>query len=346
MELQEILKCSTTHNKDEWLLSGYIKKGDLSLVGAAPGEGKTFFVLGLALHIVYGEKFLGRDVSEGSVLMIDHETDNISRIAPKIIKLTEGITRKGGREKGWKLELQGLSEFRLDNQATWTETLKNIDTIKPVMITIDSLRRCHNQKENDSHCMEGVVKMMRALKEICNSTIVVIHHFNKREKGSFFDRLRGSSVVYANADSACEIRSLVVENNQQLKLFGLIPQARKHIVHPPIKVRVIDGMENGVDYICMEEDGEYNPASNPVFEEVGEKVIHLILSDIIPQEWTFDKLFGAMKGMVGQNTLREVCGSLQKKNGILQIAPLGQNHEYRYRITVSSCPWCGKSSGF
>jgi hypothetical protein len=347
-QLDDFLNESSNDPVKDYILSEFIKKGELSLFGGLPGAGKTLLVQSLALHVLYGEKLLGREVAAGSVLMIDHETNNKDLLKEKMKRIRAGLIQKGGVEKGefvyrFKWETQG---FRLDKPLTWTPILEIIQAIKPVLITLDSLRACQDLPERGDSDMQAVMNAVRALIGICGSTVIVLHHFNKMEKGTFYQRLRGSGAILAATDSAFEVRTLLADSTQTLKLFGLIPQQRKHIVHPPIKVRVVDENTSGGKSLCLEYAGEYIHTDDPLIEGYAEALAHIFLSDAVPDK-THNELRRIIQGSMSDSEIRIGCRELVRK-GFLEEAKKGKSHALHFTkiATQTSCPWCGRDSGF
>ena len=103
-------------------------------------------------------------------------------------------------------------------ESTWTDIEKVIQDIKPVLITMDHLRCFHDQDENSSRGMEKVANADFRSFEYLRVYCAYSHHFNKRESGTFYQRLRGSGVIYARSEVAFEIQGIGTESKAGWKV--------------------------------------------------------------------------------------------------------------------------------
>jgi len=316
--------------KEEHLISDLIPSNQVVLIAGLPGEGKSFLTLGVAYHIAYEAPFLGRNTSKGSVLIIDSENPQ-KIIIERIKKIKKGL-EDDGHTGADEIDIEHYSGLKFDNKATWTEVEKVIHDIKPVLITIDHLNCFHDQDENSSRGMENVAGGILDLINICGSSVLISHHFNKRESGTFYQRLRGSGVIYARSETAFEIRALERKGGR-LESFGIIPQPRKEKLTPPIRVI----LEETDEFMKFRNGGNYDPVGDPVLDDVSHKAAHIFIDD--KKELTVNDVKGILAGMASDKEIRDSLRILEQK-GIVEAKRSGSSHKFVYAPKSFVCPWC------
>lgn len=191
----------------EWLLEGLICKGDVALVAATPGIGKSLFAQLLSVAVASGsERFLGKLLhGSGPVMYLDKENPQdviYERLNPP------GMTPEA-RER---LHYYYRPDIYLDRAPE--KLLDDAQIIKPALIVLDSLVGFHQQNENEAGSMrrlfiEGIVPLARET----GAAVVVIHHSGKGGDSSY-QRIRGSGDIQAAADNVIELtKSRAVDDN-------------------------------------------------------------------------------------------------------------------------------------
>jgi hypothetical protein len=195
------LDLNTEPPPPNWLLDGLVANGDVTLTTGAPGLGKSWFTMGLAVAVVEGHPtFLGQAVlgssslGRGRVLYVDQENpDDV--VFQRLHAL--GLTAEGkGRVR--YLWNQGI---RLDR--TPDDFLEEALAYEPTLIVLDSLTRLHGQDENSAGAMavlfnEGIQPLARET----GAAVILIHHDNKAGGP------RGSIDIVASADAALHVQSV------------------------------------------------------------------------------------------------------------------------------------------
>jgi hypothetical protein len=315
------------------LIEGMLKTKRVGLIAGDPGSGKTFFTLGVAYHIAYGADFLNRKTTKGAVLIID--SDNPKRVLQDRIKKIKRAIESNGYSDRAEVDIQHYSYFLLNDKRTWFEVEKVIKDIKPVLITFDHLMAFHTLNENNSRDMEKVANHFIELSNICGSTILVVHHFNKNTTGNFLKRLRGSIQIYARSEFAFEVRALS-HNAGRLESFGVIPQPRKEKTVSPFRVV----LEEDDKYIKLKYGGEYQPIEDPILDIIAHRIAHVFIKD--KKMYTVEEVKNILAGMASDKQTREALRTLEEKE-VVSVKRTGKAHKYEYAPKTDFCLWCQRT---
>lgn len=177
-----------------WLVEGIVAKGDVTLLTGAPGLGKSWFTMGLAVAVSMGcNKFLGDTLHPGNkrVLYIDQEN-------PEDVVFT-------------RLKRLGLSEEAVPNiRYLWNQGIsldRNCEVLldealdfEPTLVILDSLTRLHVQDENNAGQMAMLFNQaVQPLARETGASLMLIHHHNKS------GYTRGSGDIEASSDAVLNI---------------------------------------------------------------------------------------------------------------------------------------------
>lgn len=182
----------------EWIVKGVLPRAALACVFGAPGSGKTFLALDLALAVARGEDWRGQRVRQGTVVYIAAED------ATGVQHRTTAYSRE--RE----CSLTDLPLFFLAESPNFmvkddvADVAKAIHAIKqPVsLIFIDTWAQVTpGANENSGEDMGKAMGYCRLLHRATGAMIVLIHHSGKDStKGA-----RGWSGLYGAADCMLEV---------------------------------------------------------------------------------------------------------------------------------------------
>lgn len=181
----------------DYLLDGVYIAGKLYAIAGEPGCGKSFYALGLAMHVANGAPFLGRTTKQSPVLYVDEENgvEEYKDRAPLIAKGAGFDLSKtpitGLMDEGINIskadDLDELEQFILDRGIRFT-------VIDSLVATIGGL------DENSASDMEPPLRELGQLARRTNCTILLIHHVKKPTKGSKDVDYRGSSAIKGKVD--------------------------------------------------------------------------------------------------------------------------------------------------
>lgn len=341
MKSEDFIKETVETSKGDYIVDGLIGRNRLNIWASPPGEGKSLIAESLCHHIAYGAPFLGMKVTAGPVMIIDSENRK-DILVSRIKKIREGLQLEGYTEKAL-IDIHHYPRFLLDDRATWRDIGGDIGIHEPSLILIDHLAVFHHQDEDREKQMKNVTVAIELLMSIGGGrSVLVLHHFNKKDSGTFFKRLRGSSALYAICDAACEVRTLSKTEDGRLEKVGLIPQARKDITPSPIRIKV----EEGDNWLKLVYDGTYKPLDDPKMDLLLHKFYHLFLED--QTEKTVKQVIGTSAGFASDTELRDCLRFMEDRLGLLTSERKGIGGGFHYRLQVPpgatyiDCLWCNQ----
>jgi hypothetical protein len=154
-----------------YVIKGLIARGDHAVIMGQPGSGKSVLAPHLAYAVAQGRQVLGRRVKSGTVLYISAED-------PHGMKgRVRALMRRHGDAPSFYLFPAAPD---LTNPDDLAEIVQHVETIRPVLIVLDTLARAFpGLRENEAEDMGRVVKVARDLADICGSAVVTVHHVAK-----------------------------------------------------------------------------------------------------------------------------------------------------------------------
>lgn len=325
----------------DYIVEGLLGTNRLGIWASIPGEGKSLIAETLCYCVACGAPFLGMKVKAGNVMIIDSENRK-DILVDRIAKIKEGLKLDGYSMQG-EVDIQHYTGFLLDDKATWRSIVGEIGVLKPSLILIDHLAAFHRQDEDRENQMKKVTTTVELLMSLVGSrSVLVLHHFNKRDSGTFFRKLRGSSALYAICDAACEIRTISKTEDGRLDKVGLILQARKEITPSPMRIKV----EEGDNWLKLVYDGTYQPMEDPKMDMLLHKFYHLFLED--QAEKTVKQVINSSQGYASDTELRECLRFMEHKLGLITSERKGKGGGFHYNLCLPAgaqhidCPWCNQ----
>ena len=175
--VSDILNAET--EAQPWLLDGVLGLGQLSILTAQPGRGKTTVAWHLVRAVVKGEPFLGRDIQRGGVayLCLEEGLDSV-----------QGAYERMGIEEADQIRVLFGDEIRADPIGFLT---RHIEMHRPSLVIADTMAQLL-QIENLSDYSETTPKMGQLL-DLCRKQrpdgirphIMLLHHAGKSEGAVF-----------------------------------------------------------------------------------------------------------------------------------------------------------------
>jgi hypothetical protein len=174
-----------------WIVEGLIPDESLTLLGGKKKLGKSWACLQIAQAVAGGGTFLGREVSQGSVIYLCLE-DGRRRLRDRLLKqrAVKGLPIVYGTRFP-KLDREGLGRLA-----------ELVEARRPRLLIIDTLAAAKTGRveENAAGPMADLSNALRALAQEYVCGLLITHHHGKLTGGDPGDDLRGSSAVAAAAD--------------------------------------------------------------------------------------------------------------------------------------------------
>jgi archaellum biogenesis ATPase FlaH len=199
----------------EWLWPGWIPLGMITLLGAAPGVGKSNLCLELARRVIHGEKFPdGKACSKprSNVLYVDAEN------VPQIIN-QRAVSWDMDRTRLYLMH-PDLDEILDFSQPKYRDRLTEmIAQLEPGLVIVDSLGSISSKGENSVEDVRALMSFLNMLAREYECGMVIIHHLRKHSSMQLqlfdisLDDFRGSSHIVAMARSVIGV-SIVQTNSQ------------------------------------------------------------------------------------------------------------------------------------
>lgn len=197
-----VFKDSAKHLKPtSWLIDDVLTTDSfVSLIGA-PGSGKSFIALDLALSIAAGHPYHGHPVAQGPVLYLAGEG------AAGLQKRAAAwcLTHSQSTNSNLLIHQGGMDLANPEYLAAYAEALEAELTAAPSLIIIDTLARFalsadENNNSEMSLFIEGVAKH---LQRRFNATVIVVHHTGKHSNSA-----RGASALKGAVDLEYFVKQL------------------------------------------------------------------------------------------------------------------------------------------
>ena len=179
-----------------------------SLLGGAPKTGKSWMLLHLCLALSMGTPFLGHMTAQCEVLYLALE-DNLRRLQYRIRQILQGQPFPKG------LYLQVASPGTADGLYILLDHfLAQNPNIK--FVAIDTLVKVRKEQSSIKGIYQADYKEVSGLKDFAdqhNISLMLVHHFNKREEdGDPMNSLSGSSGIPGAVDEV-----LILKKNERFK---------------------------------------------------------------------------------------------------------------------------------
>jgi hypothetical protein len=240
----------------DWILENRLAQGDICVVAGAPEAGKSWFAMDLAICTAAMLPIYGLPAYFGRLrtLMLDEENtlDEIKRRYNRLC-IAHGLTSSESQEllqAKFRIGYQTGLNFGTAGYMEWlTEQVREF---QPHTITIDSATAMSGVKdENAATDVRAFFQQkLIPIRNICNSTIIIIHHTNKMIYRDPADRevanqglIRGSIDWLAGADS-----SWLLQKEGEEQPYIRLCQTKQRRGFPPgtLKIRLLDTQEGGV----------------------------------------------------------------------------------------------------
>jgi len=178
----------------EWAWEGILPLGGLSILTAKPKVGKSTLARNLAVKILHGEPFLGRDTLQGPVIYLaleEHQSQLMMQLRLMGVQEEDPLHIHIGQAPQ-----KALQELEV-----------KIKEIKPVLVIIDPLfKLVHVNDGNDYVRVSAALEPILMLARNVNTHVMLIHHGRKGQSEEGTDAPLGSQALSGGVDSLIEMR--------------------------------------------------------------------------------------------------------------------------------------------
>lgn len=231
------------------LVEGILYQNSLAWLGGAPGHGKSFLALDIAVSVGAGLPWHERAVARGPVLYIAAEGASGMAARAEAACTARGIAGAPG------VLFLPLALPVLDREAH-SKLTGAVDRIEPVLIILDTQARMTvGAEENSAKEMGALVRALDALRMVNGACVLTLHHTPRN--GS---NLRGSTALEGAADTV-----LMAEKDG--RVVSLTSVKQKSIECAPTVQMVLTGSDNGSAYM------DHDPMSPIVTDSASEEAI-------------------------------------------------------------------------
>lgn len=181
-----------------WLIDPIMPAGGLVGIYGAPGTGKSFLAVDLALSVATGRTWHGAATQSGFVVYISAEGGTgIGKRARTWLDYHHVPARQANA--AWLTEAIPV-QADSDDIAHLFDRIQEVDQ-QPTLVIIDTLARCFEGDENQQEDMGRFIGGVDKLRHNLGAAVVVIHH--TRLDG---DRERGNTAFRGAADTMIAVK--------------------------------------------------------------------------------------------------------------------------------------------
>ncbi len=184
----------------QWIIKGVLPAADLGVVYGAPGSGKSFFVLDLALSVARGVEWRGRKVTQRRVLYLVAEGGSGAALRLQAYRQHHELA-----DTSFPLGVMA-SQPNLLHEEDVGEIISSINAAGGAgLIIIDTLAQTTaGANENSAEDMGRAIRNCRELKEQTGAMVLLVHHSGK-------DQGRGAR-GWSGLRAACDLEIEVVRS--------------------------------------------------------------------------------------------------------------------------------------
>lgn len=185
-----------------WLWEKWIPKGFMTLVGATPKTGKSWFALDLARIVINGGEWPDGQTAGGGGSVVWVEAEAVAQITSERAR-SLGVNTK----HFWPLLPPRGDILDLAGGSARDDLIELVQHVKPQLVVIDSLSGITTKGENNIEDIRRLMAFLVGLAEDHGTGLMLIHHIKKLDRAqlalpglSLYD-FRGSGHITAAARS-------------------------------------------------------------------------------------------------------------------------------------------------
>ena len=224
-----------------WLYGTYLIRGEITIVAAPGGAGKTALATGMAVEIATGTELLGEKIwgaYDLKVLFINGE-DSGTEISRRILAFCLAHANKLAGQNLDRLYVAGATDPRVQRLSFLQTTDKNfsvldrsgfevleagLEALRPDLLILDPLVAfCGGGNMNDNAVMSLVIRELKRLAAKFDCAVLIVHH---TRKGGDVGNAESISGAAATVNLARRAIMPVPMAEDEAKRFGVLPSER------------------------------------------------------------------------------------------------------------------------
>lgn len=251
---------------------GILNENSIMVIGGPPKSYKSFFSQTIAMHLATGTNLFGAHRKHAGMAVQAFGVVNPKRVLMLEQEIGEWSLKERVQSMSASLEphrqqlfLDNLythscdRDLRLDTPGGTQAIGKLLDQWTPEVLILDPLIEFHQQDENSSQHMIGIMRNLDKIREHFKCAIILNHHAAKSDERTGPDNLRGSSALYGKGDSFFMLRV----SNRNAGLIGVDVTIRRDKPIRPFSVKLdwIDSTCKFMEWGKLKEkesDSQYN----------------------------------------------------------------------------------------
>jgi hypothetical protein len=178
-----------------WTIQGFWPEKGVGFFGGPPKAYKSWLALLMALCLVLGVSFLGREVLKTGPVMYLVGEGKLEATMQRVDALLAGMGRSR-RDLGGKLYVTRMPA-NLEDPAVQTQIMDVVRDVKPILVVFDPLARFLSKADENSASEMRVVTnfLTQDLTGTGETSVLVVHHTDKKAR-----TLRGTGDLLAASD--------------------------------------------------------------------------------------------------------------------------------------------------
>lgn len=197
--VDSILNNNGDDDNAEWILDGYLARGNITLLAGRPKGGKSTLTFGLMSALTAGQKFLGRKIDQCNTIYMTEESLNT---------IKEKLNMFSFKHDNSNLfVLQTMETSDMNKALPMVEARLKENNIGLVVVdTLSAWAGLNGSNENDASTVQRFFNPLRLFARTNNVAVLVIHHTRKPNPNATSqaraqDCIRGSGAISAAVDN-------------------------------------------------------------------------------------------------------------------------------------------------
>ena len=238
------------------IVEGMIDAESRTIIAGMGNLGKSWLVYDLCLAVASGTPYLGRDVSQGTVLLIDEESQE-RWVRERMLMLAEG--REIGSLHEVPLYVAVERGLKIDTAVGNAQIRRLMERYRPTLVVFDSLIRMHTTDENNNREMARFFELVSKLVQVYECGVMFTHHVRKPSlaDSSLGQSMRGAGDIF----NVCETVLIATGTDNKNELDLHFAKQRNMFKQDPIRI-TLDVRKD--DFIARVLEGDGSSATGPL----------------------------------------------------------------------------------